>query len=115
MSDAAILNVNEGDEFYIRFKSSYRMKTLSSREWRFVNYNEIPSALENFNKNGTAFKQEKKSFFMGQTVTSYYKFKALKTSYNEITLKFQYSNTGHDLEKPEYYVKNIRVDILPKQ
>ena len=116
MHDVATLNVNVGDEFYIRFSSYYpSFSTFISHRWSFVNYNEIPAALENFNKNGGGFKQEEKKNIMATTYISYYKFKALKTSYNEITLKFRYLRSSGCFGRPEDFIKNIKVNILSKK
>ena len=46
MYEDTTLNVNEGDEFYLKFSYySTRMVSFVSRNWQFVNYNEIPDAL----------------------------------------------------------------------
>ena len=80
----------------------------------FVNYNEIPAALENFNKNGRAFKIESSKVFTDHSKGYYYyKFKALKPSYNEITLKFNYIDSS--FWKVENTTKYIKVNILAKK
>ena len=116
MNDVSTLNVNVGDEFYIKFY--YYASMLNSKDHRgyhFVNYNEIPAALENFNKNGRPFKE----MYCNADITGnrdgyqYYKFKALKPSYNEITLKFNYIDSS--LLKVENTTKYIKVNILAKK
>ena len=115
MSDVSTLNVNVGDEFYIKFY--YYASMLNSKDHRgyhFVNYNEIPAALENFNKNGRAFKTEGSKLFTAYARGyNYYKFKALKPSYNEITLKFNYIDSS--IFKVENTTKYIKVNILAKK
>ena len=115
MSDVSTLNVNVGDEFYIKFY--YYASMLNSKDHRgyhFVNYNEIPAALENFNKNGRAFKTEGSKLFTAYARGyNYYKFKALKPSYNEITLKFNYIDSS--FLKVENTTKYIKVNILSKK
>ena len=115
MSDVSTLNVNVGDEFYIKFY--YYASMLNSKDHRgyhFVNYNEIPAALENFNKNGRPFKTEfGKVFSAYARGYNYYKFKALKPSYNEITLKFNYIDSS--FLKVENTTKYIKVNILAKK
>ena len=115
MSDVSTLNVNVGDEFYIKFY--YYASMLNSKDHRgyhFVNYNEIPAALENFNKNGRAFKIESSKVFTDHSKGYYYyKFKALKPSYNEITLKFNYIDSS--FLKVENTTKYIKVNILAKK
>jgi len=115
MSDVSTLNVNVGDEFYIKFY--YYASMLNSKDHRgyhFVNYNEIPAALENFNKNGRAFKTEGSKLFTAYARGyNYYKFKALKPSYNEITLKFNYIDSS--FWKVENTTKYIKVNILAKK
>ena len=82
--------------------------------WNFVNYNEIPAALENFNKNGRPFKEMYGYGLDGYGVGyQYYKFKALKPSYNEITLKFNYIDSS--FLKVENTTKYIKVNILAKK
>ena len=117
MPEEATLNVNEGDEFYLKF-SYYSAKRVSfvSNNWKFVNYNEIPDALESFSKNGEAFKLgEIKNGFIGQSGYAYYKFKALKPSYNQITLKFNYYESGRCFGTNANYIKNIKINILSKK
>ena len=115
MNDVSTLNVNVGDEFYIKFY--YYASMLNSKDHRgyhFVNYNEIPAALENFNKNGRPFKTEgNKVFTANAKGYDYYKFKALKPSYNEITLKFNYIDSS--FLKVENTTKYIKVNILSKK
>ena len=118
MPEEATLNVNEGDEFYLKFSYySAKMVSFVSRNWKFVNYNEIPDALESFSKNGGAFKLgEIKNSFIGQSGHAYYKFKALKPSYNQITLKFNYYQYGMNcFGTNANYIKNIKINILSKK
>ena len=119
MHEVATLNVNVGDEFYLRFSYTIRAQvSFLSHSWSFVNYNEIPAALENFNKDGKAFKKgedTKKGIFFHSSGYNYYKFKALKPSYNEITLKFKYSSSGSCLGHNPSYIKNIKINILKKK
>ena len=115
MNDVSTLNVNVGDEFYIKFYYSASMlNSKDHRGYHFVNYNEIPAALENFNKNGRAFKTEGSKLFTAYARGyNYYKFKALKPSYNEITLKFNYIDSS--FLKVENTTKYIKVNILAKK
>ena len=115
MNDVSTLNVNVGDEFYIKFYYSASMLIPNvHRGYHFVNYNEIPAALENFNKNGRAFKTEGSKLFTAYARGyNYYKFKALKPSYNEITLKFNYIDSS--FWKVENTTKYIKVNILAKK
>ena len=115
MSDVSTLNVNVGDEFYIKFYYySFELVQNVYQCWNFVNYNEIPAALENFNKNGRPFKTEgNKVFTANAKGYNYYKFKALKPSYNEITLKFNYIDSS--FLKVENTTKYIKVNILAKK
>ena len=115
MSDVSTLNVNVGDEFYIKFYYySFELVQNVYHCWNFVNYNEIPAALENFNKNGRPFKTEfGKVFSAYARGYNYYKFKALKPSYNEITLKFNYIDSS--FLKVENTTKYIKVNILAKK
>ena len=115
MNDVSTLNVNVGDEFYIKFYYSASMLIPNvHRGYDFVNYNEIPAALENFNKNGIAFKTKFGNALAGDGGGYfYYKFKALKPSYNDITLKFNYINSN--FFKVENTTKYIKVNILAKK
>ena len=115
MNDVSTLNVNVGDEFYLRFYSYHSVFVLSDYHfWNLLNYNEIPAALENFNKNGRPFKTEgNKVFTANAKGYNYYKFKALKPSYNEITLKFNYIDSS--FLKVENTTKYIKVNILAKK
>ena len=115
MNDVSTLNVNVGDEFYIKFYYySFELIQNIYQRWDFANYNEIPAALENFNKNGRAFKIESSKVFTDHSKGYYYyKFKALKPSYNEITLKFNYIDSS--FLKVENTTKYIKVNILAKK
>ena len=113
-SDVLQLNVKEGEEFYISIFYS------SSCKIRLLNYNEITDALVYFGKNGEEFKhhQPTPSYLYHYVVTSYFRFKAIKPSYNKITLKFK----SVDRDKDETYKKTklrefdlfIKLNILPK-
>ena len=112
-SDIRQLNVKEGEEFYISIPLS------TSYKIRLLNYNEITDALVYFGKNGEEFKYSDPShgWYLSPIVFSYYRFKAIKPSYNKITLKFKlvdrynetYKNTkSRDLD---WFIK---LNILPK-
>ena len=87
------LNVKEGEEFYLKLKGNPSIGYF----WRLLNYDKIPDSLEDLNEQGKAFKyvSDRRNydgkFFFKVGGTYYYKFKALKQSYNEIALKFAYS------------------------
>ena len=108
------LNVKEGEEFYISILRSAFYNTI------LLNYNEITDALVYFGKNGEEFKhhQPTPSYLYHYVVTSYFRFKAIKPSYNKITLKFK----SVDRDKDETYKKTklrdfdlfIKLNILPK-
>ena len=113
-SDVRQLNVKEGEEFYISIPSSRLYKI------RLLNYNEITDALVYFGKNGEEFKYSDPShgWYLSPICISYYRFKAIKPSYNKITLKFKLV----DRDKDETYKKTklrdfdlfIKLNILPK-
>ena len=105
MGNVAILNVKEGDEFFIRFQ-------VNKSIWRkFINYNEIPDALDDFGKGGQYFRYEIiESPLLGAGAYHYYKFKALKPSINEIALKFEQNN----LLQNKYSLFVIKINILSK-
>ena len=113
-SDVLQLNVKEGEEFYISIFYS------SSCKIRLLNYNEITDALVYFGKNGEEFKYSDPShgWYLSPICISYYRFKAIKPSYNKITLKFK----SVDRDKDETYKKTklrefdlfIKLNILPK-
>ena len=110
MGNVVALNVKEGDEFYLRFHVNGSVL----RFWKFINFNEIPDSLENFCKDGKAFKTEAIGMgriqLIGAGANNYYKFKALKPSMNEIALKFQ-KNDGLNHENSLLVIK---INILPK-
>ena len=110
MGNVVALNVKEGDEFYLRFHVNGSVL----RFWKFINFNEIPDSLENFCKDGKAFKTEAIGMgripLIGAGANHYYKFKALKPSMNEIALKFQ-KNNGLNHENSLLVIK---INILPK-
>ena len=113
-SDVRQLNVKEGEEFYISIPLS------TSYKIRLLNYNEITDALVYFGKNGEEFEYEepKIGHFSTGIGYSYFRFKAIKPSYNKITLKFK----SVDRDKDETYKKTklrefdlfIKLNILPK-
>ena len=113
-SDVRQLNVKEGEEFYISIPSSRSYKI------RLLNYNEITDALVYFGKNGEEFKYSDPShgWYLSPICISYFRFKAIKPSYNKITLKFK----SVDRDKDETYKKTklrefdlfIKLNILPK-
>ena len=113
-SDVRQLNVKEGEEFYISIPKSNLYKI------RLLNYNEITDALVYFGKNGEEFKYYDPShgWFLSPIGFSYFRFKAIKPSYNKITLKFK----SVDRDKDETYKKTklrefdlfIKLNILPK-
>ena len=115
MNDVSTLNVNVGDEFYLKFYSHHSVfARIDYYFWNFVNYNEIPAALENFNKNGRPFKEKYGNALAGDgSGCQYYKFKALKPSYNEITLKF--NSIDSSFLKVENTTEYIKVNILAKK
>ena len=112
-SDIRQLNVKEGEEFYISIPLS------SSYKIRLLNYNENTDALVYFGKNGEEFEyhEPKIGYFSSGIGYSYFRFKAIKPSYNKITLKFKlvdrynetYKNTK--LRDLDWFIK---LNILPK-
>ena len=113
-SDVRQLNVKEGEEFYISIPSSRLYKI------RLLNYNEITDALVYFGKNGEEFKyyDPSQGWYLSPICISSYRFKAIKPSYNKITLKFKLVAR----DKDETYKKTklrefdlfIKLNILPK-
>ena len=113
-SDVLQLNVKEGEEFYISIFYS------SSCKIRLLNYNEITDALVYFGKNGEEFKyyDPSQGWYLSPICISSYRFKAIKPSYNKITLKFK----SVDRDNDETYKKTksreldlfIKLNILPK-
>ena len=112
-SDVRQLNVKEGEEFYISIPSSRSYKI------RLLNYNEITDALVYFGKNGEEFEYEepKIGHFSTGIGYSYFRFKAIKPSYNKITLKFKlvdrYNETYKKTKLREFDLF-IKLNILPK-
>ena len=112
-SDVRQLNVKEGEEFYISIPLS------NSYKIRLLNYNENTDALVYFGKNGEEFEyhEPKIGYFSSGIGYSYFRFKAIKPSYNKITLKFKlvdrynetYKNTK--LRDLDWFIK---LNILPK-
>ena len=110
------LNVTEGEEFYIRFVSEY------GQSCSFLNYNETTNALYDFDLKGKQFKyipQKRLIPICGGTppgILNFYKFKAMKPSFNKIALKFRFNAV---LPRLSYislgnFVKVIKINILPK-
>ena len=113
-SDVRQLNVKEGEEFYISIPSSRLYKI------RLLNYNEITDALVYFGKNGEEFEYEepKIGHFSTGIGYSYFRFKAIKPSYNKITLKFKLVARDKDETYKKTKLKDldlfIKLNILPK-
>ena len=113
-SDVRQLNVKEGEEFYISIPSSRSYKI------RLLNYNEITDALVYFGKNGEEFKYSDPShgWYLSPICISYYRFKAIKPSYNKITLKFKLVARDKDETYKKTKLKDldlfIKLNILPK-
>ena len=79
------LNVKEGEEFYIKM---FRHKISVSV---FSNIDEFKDYLDDFGKKGKSFKYveiSSSSFYLKLGGYDYFKYKALKPSSNEISLKF---------------------------
>ena len=113
-SDVRQLNVKEGEEFYISIPSSRLYKI------RLLNYNEITDALVYFGKNGEEFKyyDPSQGWYLSPICISYYRFKAIKPSYNKITLKFKLVARDKDETYKKTKLKDldlfIKLNILPK-
>ena len=113
-SDVRQLNVKEGEEFYISIPSSRFYKI------RLLNYNEITDALVYFGKNGEEFKYSDPShgWYLSPICISYFRFKAIKPSYNKITLKFKLVDRYNDETYKKTKLKEldlfIKLNILPK-
>ena len=113
-SDVRQLNVKEGEEFYISIPSSRFYKI------RLLNYNEITDALVYFGKNGEEFKYSDPShgWYLSPICISYFRFKAIKPSYNKITLKFKLVARDKDETYKKTKLKDldlfIKLNILPK-
>ena len=113
-SDVRQLNVKEGEEFYISIPLS------TSYKIRLLNYNEITDALVYFGKNGEEFKYSDPShgWYLSPICISYYRFKAIKPSYNKITLKFKLVARDKDETYKKTKLKEldlfIKLNILPK-
>ena len=102
------INVKVGDEFYFSF---YENDSLyNGPAWWPTNTNEIPDALK---AEGSEYVPAgyKNMIMIGAGGYKYYKYKALKPSTNEITLKF----TGRT-EKSIFGILSlaVKVNILPK-
>ena len=112
-SDVRQLNVKEGEEFYISIFYS------SSCKIRLLNYNEITDALVYFGKNGEEFKyyDPSQGWYLSPICISLYRFKAIKPSYNKITLKFKLVDRYNETYKKtklrdlDWFIK---LNILPK-
>ena len=113
-SDVRQLNVKEGEEFYISIPSSRSYKI------RLLNYNEITDALVYFGKNGEEFKyyDPSQGWYLSPICISLYRFKAIKPSYNKITLKFKLVDRDNDETYKKTKLKEldlfIKLNILPK-
>ena len=113
-SDVRQLNVKEGEEFYISIPKSNLYKI------RLLNYNEITDALVYFGKNGEEFEyyEPKQGYFSSGIGFSYFRFKAIKPSYNKITLKFKLVDRDNDETYKKTKLKDldlfIKLNILPK-
>ena len=113
-SDVRQLNVKEGEEFYISIPLS------TSYKIRLLNYNEITDALIYFGKNGEEFEyyEPKQGYFSSGIGFSYFRFKAIKPSYNKITLKFKLVDRDNDETYKKTKLKDldlfIKLNILPK-
>ena len=113
-SDVRQLNVKEGEEFYISIPSSRSYKI------RLLNYNEITDALVYFGKNGEEFKyyDPSQGWYLSPICISLYRFKAIKPSYNKITLKFKLVDRDNDETYKKTKLKDldlfIKLNILPK-
>ena len=113
-SDVRQLNVKEGEEFYISIPSSRSYKI------RLLNYNEITDALVYFGKNGEEFKyyDPSQGWYLSPICISLYRFKAIKPSYNKITLKFKLVDRYNDETYKKTKLKEldlfIKLNILPK-
>ena len=91
----------------------------SSCKIRLLNYNEITDALVYFGKNGEEFKYSDPShgWYLSPICISYYRFKAIKPSYNKITLKFKLVDRYNETYKKtklrdlDWFIK---LNILPK-
>ena len=112
-SDVRQLNVKEGEEFYISIPLS------NSYKIRLLNYNENTDALVYFGKNGEEFEyhEPKIGYFSSGIGYSYFRFKAIKPSYNKITLKFKLVDRYNETYKKtklrdlDWFIK---LNILPK-
>ena len=102
------INVKVGDEFYFRFYENGSI--YNGPAWWPTNTNEIPDALkaEGSEYVGTGFGN---MIMLGAGGYKYYKYKALKPSTNEITLKF----SGR-APKSIFGILSlaVKVNILPK-
>ena len=112
-SDVRQLNVKEGEEFYISIPLSTSYKIC------LLNYNEITDALVYFGKNGEEFKYYDPShgWYSSPIGISYFRFKAIKPSYNKITLKFKSvdrDNETYKKKKLRDFDLFIKLNILPK-
>ena len=113
-SDVRQLNVKEGEEFYISMLRSAFYNTI------LLNYNEITDALVYFGKNGEEFKyyDPSQGWYLSPICISLYRFKAIKPSYNKITLKFKLVDRYNDETYKKTKLKEldlfIKLNILPK-
>ena len=100
------LNVKQGEEFYIKLFGNPKNWAF----WTLRNYEQIPDALDDFDKKGHYSRYVPKlingKLYPGEGGHFFYKFKALKPSSNEISLKFLYS-----IANPEEPDLVINIDI----
>ena len=109
MEDVYELNVKEGEEFYIKIYEYRGGNCFCS------NIDEFKDYLDDFGKKGKSFKSIKtssSSFFLKFAAYDYFKYKALKPSSNEISLKFSNISTSFiDTQTTNYAFK---INVLPK-
>ena len=103
------LNVKEGEEFYIKM---VRHKISVSV---FSNIDEFKDYLDDFGKKGKSFKYveiSSSSFYLKLGGYDYFKYKALKPSSNEISLKFSNISTSIIGTQTTNYA--FKINVLPK-
>ena len=103
------LNVKEGEEFYIKIYEYRGGNCFCS------NIDEFKDYLDDFGKKGKSFKYveiSSSSFFLKLGGYDYFKYKALKPSSNEISLKFSNISTSFIGTQTTNYI--FKINILPK-